>query len=69
VTFGRPAAARLDGRRADVVEQARLALRLGLVPDIDAVTAQLAAVQPRRRFASFMPPRLGGRADTALIRR
>ena len=53
--FARPAAARLDGRRADVVEErARLALRLGLVPDIEALTAQLAAVPLRETTAALL---------------
>ena len=53
--FAGPAAARLDGRRADVVdERARLALRLGLVPDIEALGAQLAAAPLRETTAALL---------------
>ncbi|MBV9920386.1 MAG: AfsR/SARP family transcriptional regulator [Pseudonocardia sp.] len=53
--FAGPAAARLDGRRADVVdEHARLALRLGLVPDIDALAAQLASGPLRETTAALL---------------
>ena len=53
--FARPAAARLDGRRADAVdERARLALRLGLAPDVDALTAQLAAAPLRETTAALL---------------
>ncbi len=53
--FARPAAARLDGRRADVVdERARLALRLGLVPEVEALAAQLAASPLRETTAALL---------------
>ena len=53
--FARPAAARLDGRRADAVdEHARLALRLGLAPDVDALAAQLAAAPLRETTAALL---------------
>jgi predicted ATPase/DNA-binding SARP family transcriptional activator len=53
--FARPAAARLDGRRADAVdERARLALRLGLAPDVDALAAQLAAAPLRETTAALL---------------
>jgi predicted ATPase/DNA-binding SARP family transcriptional activator len=53
--FARPAAARLEGRRADAVdERARLALRLGLAPDVDALTTQLAAAPLRETTAALL---------------
>lgn len=53
--FARPAAARLDARRADVVdERARLALRLGLAPDVDVLTAQLAEAPLRETTAALL---------------
>ena len=53
--FARPAAARLEGRRADAVdEHARLALRLGLAPDVDALAAQLAAAPLRETTAALL---------------
>ena len=53
--FARPAAGRLDARRADAVdEHARLALRLGLAPDLDALTTQLAASPLRETTAALL---------------
>ncbi len=53
--FAGPAAARLAERRAVAVEErARLALRLGLDPDLDALTAQLAATPLRETTAALL---------------
>jgi predicted ATPase/DNA-binding SARP family transcriptional activator len=69
--FAGPAAARLDGRRADVVdERARLALRLGLVPDIEALGAQLAAAPLRETTAALLGRALhaaGHQADALAV--
>jgi predicted ATPase/DNA-binding SARP family transcriptional activator len=67
--FARPAAARLDARRADVVdERARLALRLGLAPDVDALTVQLAGAPLRETTAALLGRALhaAGRQANAL---
>jgi predicted ATPase/DNA-binding SARP family transcriptional activator len=53
--FAGPTAVRLSERRALAVEErARLALRLGLDPDVDALTTQLAAAPLRETTAALL---------------